>query len=100
MAKKIKGDQVFTGQLLREGDVVFLGTEDKWSTDLQDALVATTAEEVEVLEESALKGVSDNLVVDIYPFEVLRDKAGRLTPAHIREIMRTKGPSIAFGYDS
>jgi hypothetical protein len=24
MAKKLKGDQVLTGQLLREGDVVFL----------------------------------------------------------------------------
>ncbi len=99
MAKKLKGDQVFTGQLQSEGDVVFLTVDGEWKHDLQLAEVATSPNKLEELEVKAQKGVDDNLVVDIYPFVVTRDENGKITPAHIREKMRTRGPSIAYGYD-
>ncbi|GJM03093.1 MAG: hypothetical protein DHS20C08_15940 [Rhodomicrobium sp.] len=96
MAKKLKGDQVFTGQLLREGDVVFMSTDGAWSKDLQSAVIGTSPEEVEALEALALKGVSENIVIDIYPFVVVKDEAGKIVPDHIREKIRIDGPSIVY----
>ena len=46
MAKKLKGDQVFTGQSLVDGDVVFMANNGSWSRDLQNAAIATDAQEV------------------------------------------------------
>ncbi len=97
MAKKLKGDQVFTGQLLIEGDVVFMKADGGWSVDIQEACVATNADEVEQLESLANKGVAENVVIDIYPIVVVRDETDMIVPDHIRERLRTKGPSIAFG---
>lgn len=96
MAKKLKGDQVFTGQLLREGDVVFMSSDGAWSKDLQSAVIGTSPEEVDTLERLALKGVADNIVIDVYPFVVVKDKAGKIVPDHIREKIRIDGPSIAY----
>lgn len=96
MARKLKGDQVFTGQLLIEGDVVFLTAAGNWSRDLQEAAVAKGPDELARLEITANKAVAENVVIDVYPFVVIRDDAGRLVPDHIREVVRTKGPSIAY----
>ncbi len=96
MAKKLKGDQVFTGQLLREGDVVYLTADGSWAPDLQNACVATNDQEIETLEGLANEGVLKNLVVDVYPFVVVRNEAGDLAPDHIREKLRTAGPSIVY----
>lgn len=97
MAKKLKGDQVFTGQLLIEGDVVFMKADGSWSTDIQEAVIATSPEQVEQSEALANKGVSENIVIDVYPIVVVRDETDKIVPDHIRERLRTKGPSIAFG---
>lgn len=96
MAKKIKGDQVFTGQLLRDGDVVFLTDNGEWTKDLQLAVIATDAEQVSALEAVAEGGVDGNVVIDVYPFAVDRDETGKLVPSHIRERVRTEGPSINY----
>lgn len=96
MAKKIKGNQVFTGQLLRDGDVVFLADNGEWTKNLQQAVIATDAEQVAALEVIAESGVDGNVVIDIYPFVVDRDESGKLVPSHIRERVRTEGPSINY----
>ena len=96
MAKKLKGDQVLTGQLLREGDVVFLTEGGNWSLDLQDAKIATTPEKVEEFDLFIAQAEEANLVIDVYPFVVELDDTGKLTPSHIREKMRTTGPSIVY----
>lgn len=96
MAKKLKGDQVFTGQLLLEGDVVFMQADGGWSGDIQQAAIGKSADEVEALEVLANKGVTENLVIDVYPIVVVRDESGAIVPDHIRERLRTKGPSIEY----
>ncbi len=96
MAKKLKGDQVLTGQLLREGDVVFYTEDGNWSPDLQNAKIATTAEQIDELDVLIAKAEKTNLVIDIYPIVVKRDDAGKLVPDLIREKMRTTGPSIVY----
>ena len=100
MAKKLKGEQVFTGQLLRSGDVVFMTADGDWLADLQKAEIATNREEVDALEEKTHRGIEDNIVVDVYPLVIIREADGSITPAHIREKLRTKGPSINYGYDA
>ena len=100
MAKKLKGEQVFTGQLLRSGDVVFLTGKGEWLADLQQAEIATNSEEVDALEMKTHQGIEDNIVVDVYPMVIIRQSDGSIVPAHIREKLRTKGPSINYGYDA
>jgi len=97
MAKRLKGDQVFTGQLLRVGDVVYLTADGNWTPDLQNACVATNGDEIAKLEGMANESVLKNLVIDVYPFVVVRNEAGDLVPDHIREKLRTAGPSVAYG---
>lgn len=96
MAKKLKGDQVLTGQLLREGDVVFYAEDGSWSSDLQKAKVATTPEQIDELDLFIAQAEEVNLVIDIYPIVVEKDEAGQLVPSLIREKMRTTGPSIVY----
>ena len=84
MAKKLKGDQVFTGQSLIDGDVVFMADNGSWSRDLQNAAVATDAQEVEWLEQRAQRAVEENMVIDVYPMVVVKDDQGKLQPDHIR----------------
>lgn len=96
MAKKLKGDQVFTGQSLIEGDVVFMAADGNWSKDLQLAAVATSPEDVDALAQKADQSVKDNKVIDVYPIVVVRDEAGKLHPDHIREQLRVTGPSIDY----
>ena len=95
MAKKLRGDQVFTAQLLREGCVVFLTKDGGWSTDLGAAAVACEALELQRLEKLAEQAVAENLVIEVYPM-VVRQEKDRLAPDHIREDLRTKGPSIPY----
>ncbi len=96
MAKKLKGDQVFTGQSLVDGDVVFMAEDGNWSRDLQMAVVATDAQQVEVLEQRAQRAVEENMVIDVYPMVVVKDSQGNLQPDHIREKIRVSGPSIDY----
>lgn len=96
MAKKLKGDQVFTGQLLVEGDVVFMAADGAWSRDIQAAGIGTSPDEVDSLEVLADKGVAENIVIDIYPIVVIKDDAGKIVPDHIRERIRIDGPSIVY----
>jgi hypothetical protein len=96
MAKKLKGDQVLTGQLLREGDVVFYTQDGNWSADLQDAKVASSLEEIAEFETVIAQAEKETQVVDVYPFVIERDEAGKIVPSHIREKVRTKGPSIDY----
>lgn len=96
MAKKLKGDQVFTGQLLLSGDVVFMASDGSWGPDIRSAAIAKTDEEIEQLERLVVSGISSNLVVDVYPIVVIQNQNGNLVPEHIREKIRHAGPSVAY----
>lgn len=100
MAKKLKGDQILTGQLLREGDVVFMTAEGAWEHDIQLSCVANTPEELSELETLAQQGIEKTIISEFYPIEVQRGENGQLVPAHIREKIRVEGPTIAYGYDA
>ncbi len=85
--------KALTANSLHSGVVVFLTRAGTWSEDINDACVA---EEMQAWSALELKGEADktaNLIVDPYLIEVEKTDAGA-RPAHIRERIRTLGPTI------
>ena len=85
--------QILTANILRTGLVVFLTRDHAWSEKVDEAAVANTEEDAKALE---VKGVDDkiaNLIVDPYLVDVVVED-GKIKAAHIRERIRTLGPSV------
>jgi len=93
MAAKRELRQVLTANLLRDGLVVFLTDGAAWSPWIEDAAIATTKEAALDLEAKGSAASKANLVVGPYLVDVI-DENGRPRAAHIREYLRTLGPSV------
>lgn len=77
---------------LLEGEVVFAAAEG-WTRDPREALVANDNAGAEALERFAATEFLHAKVVDPYLVDVQLDADGHPVPRHIREIIRTLGPS-------
>lgn len=88
MAKKA-ALQIVTANHLTGGHSVYL-TEDGWSADHHQSIIAPTAEEAASLEATAKKDEDRNLVVGVYLVEVALDEAGLPEPTHYREKLRVR----------
>jgi len=89
---KVKGPVVITANRLRDGAVVYRTAENRWSTAIDDAAVATTAEQAKALLASA---AGDGIAaVDPYvaPVELGPDR--RVLPGNLRERIRVHGPTF------
>jgi len=86
---------VFTANRLRDGRVVWLGTEGDW----RDRIAEATPFAPEAAEQGlalAQRGERDQHVVGVYAVEVDPDGAlGGPTPLKFRERLRVQGPSVA-----
>ena len=89
--KKRVGSQVLTGNALMSGDVIFW-TGDDWSTALSDACVMEDADE----QDAALAAASTREDVVVGPYLAAIDPESG-APSRLREVIRTRGPSIEFG---
>lgn len=85
--------QVMTANRLRDGLVVFLGEGDAWTPWINEAVVARSKDAAARLEARGAEAAKTNLVVGPYLVDVVED-GGRLRAAHIREHLRTLGPSV------
>ncbi len=85
--------QVLTANRLRDGLVVFLSEYGTWSPWLHDAQVARSKDEASKLDARGGQDMKINLVVGAYLIDVL-EVDGSLKAAHIREHLRTLGPSV------
>jgi Protein of unknown function (DUF2849) len=85
--------QALTANRLRDGLVVFLSEYGTWSPWLHDAQVARSKDDAGRLEARGAQDTKMNLVVGAYLIDVLED-AGAIRAAHIREHLRTLGPSV------
>lgn len=85
--------QVLTANLLRDGHVVFLAEGGSWSPWIEDAIVARSKEEAIGLEAKGSEQTKLNVVVGAYLADVQLDD-GRPRASHIREQLRTLGPSV------
>jgi len=85
--------KVLTGNSLLQGDVVYLATDKKLTSNLKDALVfmdkASAEQQLGNLECHSTE------VVGAYLADITLEN-GEPTPSHFREVFRTQGPSNYF----
>jgi hypothetical protein len=94
MVKSVKTPdaQIVTANRLRDGAVVFLTATGDWSTNVDDAEIARSADIAARLQAVADKASVDRVVVGPYLIEVaVRDQS--IQPTVYRERIRAFGPS-------
>ena len=85
--------QVMTANRLKDGEVVFLTRSAQWSEKIDEAALALEPLAVAALESRARETVDANIITGQYLFEAER-LDGKIRADHIRERIRTLGPSV------
>lgn len=85
--------QVVIANRLRDGIVVFLGTDGGWVERVADSTPATSPEEGEKLQEAGLRAEREQLVLDPKLIDV-EERDGAWVPTKRREAIRAAGPTI------
>lgn len=88
---RVSGPVVVTANRLGDGAVIHLAANGRWSTDLQEALVVTTAQEASRLLARALADELAAVGAYVAPVEI---RGGHLHPANLRERIRVEGPTV------
>jgi predicted NAD/FAD-binding protein len=85
--------QVMTANRLRDGDVVFLTRSGEWALAIDNAVLAVEPQAAAALEARAKADEKATLVTGAYLFDATRVD-GKIRASHIRERIRTLGPSV------
>jgi hypothetical protein len=85
--------QIVTANRLRDGIVVFLNRSGQWSERIDEATLALEPEAARALETRAKADEAGCVVTGSYLIDAERQE-GRIRAAHIRERMRTLGPTV------
>jgi hypothetical protein len=85
--------KVLTANRLGDGAVVFLTHNGRWVEAIDAAVVALEPLSADALAKRGLDAEALNLVTGSYLVEVER-RDGRVRPLHIRERIRTLGPTV------
>lgn len=85
--------QVITANRLRDGQVVFLTHSGRWSERIDEAVLALEPQAAAALERRARADEAATLITGAYLAEAER-RGGAIRLAHIRERLRTLGPSV------
>ncbi len=89
----IENGQVMTANRLRDGEVVFLTRAGTWDERIDDAVLALEPQATAALETRAAEDVKSTLVTGTYLFDAERIN-GRIRATHMRERIRTLGPTV------
>lgn len=92
--------RVITANRLQDGTVVWLAADGLWVEEVDRALASDDDNHVNALLATAKALESDGTVIGVYEAEVeLESGAGgqRLRPVRLRERIRARGPTVAFG---
>jgi hypothetical protein len=89
----IEKGQVMTANRLRDGEVVFLTRSGQWNEKIDEAVLAQEPQAVAALEARAVEDSKATLVTGTYLFDAER-LDGRIRATHIRERIRTLGPTV------
>ncbi len=89
----IEKGQLVTANRLRDGIAVFLTRSGAWSEKIDDAALALEPQAAAALEARAKEDEKATLVTGSYLIDAER-RAGRIRAAHIRERLRTLGPTV------
>ena len=85
--------QVFTGNRLTDGTVVFLDNAGGWTETVSESRLIASAEDEAAATEVAEKASDDAVVADPYLIEITQEK-GEIRPVRYRERIRAYGPPI------
>ena len=85
--------QVLTANRLRDGEVVFLTRSGQWSEQIDDSALALEPEAAKALEARGEEDSRNTLVTGAYLFAAER-REGHVYAVHIRERIRTLGPTV------
>jgi hypothetical protein len=85
--------QLVTANRLRDGIAVFLTRSGAWSEKIDEAALALEPQAAAALEARAKDDEKATLVTGSYLIDAER-RDGRIRAAHIRERMRTLGPTV------
>jgi Protein of unknown function (DUF2849) len=89
----IEKGQVMTANRLRDGEVVFLTRSGEWNERIDEAALVQEPQAQKALEVRADEAVKATLVTGPYLFEAER-RDGRVRAIHMRERIRTLGPTV------
>jgi hypothetical protein len=85
--------KALTANRLSDGDVVFLTRSGNWSLSVDDAALAVEPDATKALEARGREAEEANFVTGAYLFDAER-RDGRVRALHIRERIRTLGPTV------
>ncbi len=85
--------QLVTANRLRDGIVVFLTRSGEWSEVIDQAVLAQEPQAAAALEARAKEDEKKTIVTGAYLIDAER-REGRVRASHIRERMRTLGPTV------
>jgi len=85
--------QALTANRLGDGEVVFLTRAGEWSLSVDDAALAIEPDAAKALEARGREAEAANTVTGAYLFDAER-RDGRVRALHIRERIRTLGPTV------
>jgi hypothetical protein len=88
---RASGLNVITANRLHDGVVIYWAESGDWVVDIDAACVDADAES---LLSRAKVGDWSLTAVDAYAIEVTRTPEGHVHPTQIKEIIRTKGPTV------
>jgi uncharacterized protein DUF2849 len=89
----VQRGQVLTANRLADGEVVFLTRAGDWSLSVDEAALAQEPDAIKALEARGREAEAANIVTGSYLFEAER-REGRVLALHIRERIRTLGPTV------
>ncbi|MGA2895206.1 MAG: DUF2849 domain-containing protein [Xanthobacteraceae bacterium] len=89
---KVTGPVVITANRVGDGAVVYRGADGGWTTALEGAAIATSADRAQALMTAALD--DDLCAVGPYIAPVELSAGGRVRPGNLRELIRLGGPTI------
>lgn len=85
--------QVLTANRLRDGEVVFLTRSGVWSEKIDEAALALEPQAATALQARGVEDEKNTLVTGAYLFAAER-RDGHVYATHIRERIRTLGPTV------
>jgi Protein of unknown function (DUF2849) len=89
----IEKGQVMTANRLRDGEVVFLTRAGTWNEKIDEAAMALEPQAKAALTARAAEDEKATVVTDAYLFDAERVD-GRVRAIHMRERIRTLGPTV------
>ncbi len=87
--------RVLTANRLNDGAVVFLTPAGAWSENIDEAVLGSEPPATGILEKQGAYFEAANVVTGAYLIQAQR-RGSSITPAHVRERIRARGPTVAY----